>query len=345
MTTWLYDLSYDRLKEEINEINLPAYMPDQIFQWLYEKNSENISDWSNISKQNREILAKKYDTKLNKIMKITGDNRGTRKLLVELKDGSKIEAVLIEEKKHTTLCVSTQVGCACRCKFCATGRMGFKRNLTAGEILSQVLLLKKEAAAGRPAGAPGSKINIVFMGMGEPLLNYENLEKAMAIITSGKGIGVSPRNITVSTAGILAGIKRLEKNFPGIKVSFSLNAPDPQLRAELMPLSKKENPVEILSYFRDHPRKHRITFEYVLLKGVNDSLAAAAKVAHLLRGIPCKINLIPYNEIEHSAYESPCREHVDAFCDYLHNRNYTVITRWSKGRDIESACGQLATEI
>lgn len=345
MTTWLYDLSYDKLKEEINEINLPAYMPDQVFQWLYEKNIESIAEWSNISKQNREILARKYDTKLNKIIKVTGDNWGTQKFLIELKDKSRIEAVLIKEKKHATLCISTQVGCACKCKFCATGRMGFKRNLTAGEILSQVLLLKREAAAGLSAGAPKSKINIVFMGMGEPLLNYENLKKAATIITSSKGIGVSPRNITISTAGIAAEIKRLEKDFPGVKISFSLNAPDPRLRAELMPLSKKENPVEILSYFRSTPRKHRITFEYILLKNVNDSLADAAKVSRLLRGIPCKINLIPYNENEHIAYETPSRENVDAFCEYLHNRNYTVITRWSKGREIKSACGQLATEI
>lgn len=345
MLKWIYDLSYDELREELLHLGLQKFVTDQVFQWIYEKNIDKISSWSNISKQNREILARKYDTRLDKIIAIEEDREGTRKFVIRLKDNSRIEAVCIKEKKHFTLCISTQVGCALQCKFCATGKMGFKRNLTAGEILSQVLLLKREISPGLPQQKTKSKVNIVFMGMGEPLLNYDNVKKAMSIITSGKALGISPRNITVSTAGILAGIKRLEKDFPTVKISFSLNAPDEKTREELMPISKKEKLDEILVYFKNTTRKHRITFEYVLLGGVNDSLKDAAAAAALLRGIPCKINLIPYNESGTLDYQTPPKEEVEAFCEHLHARGYTVITRWSKGREIKSACGQLATEI
>ena len=365
MLKWIYDLSYEELEKDIAHLYLPRFVADQVCRWLYEKNINDIACWSNISKKNRETLSQTYDIRLNKVLEVQADREGNRKYLIELKDKYKIEAVLIKEKKHFTMFISTQVGCALKCKFCATGRMGFKRNLSSGEILSQALLLKKDAAEN---SAPGQKekINIVFMGMGEPLLNYENLSRALQLITSEKGIGISPRNITVSTAGILDGIKRLEKDFPRLKLSFSLNAPAAALREELMPISKKEKLDDILAYFRHTPRKHRVTFEYVLIKGVNDSLQDAEKTAALLRGIPCKINLIPYNpggsgvNLESKVllaakrlnapprewgFETPAEPEVEAFCEYLHSRGYTVIIRWSKGREIKSACGQLATEI
>ncbi|MCK5057718.1 MAG: 23S rRNA (adenine(2503)-C(2))-methyltransferase RlmN [Candidatus Aminicenantes bacterium] len=345
MLKWIYDLSYDELKEDVCKLKMPGYVADQIFQWLYEKSIDDIAAWSNISKQNRSLLSRKFNTRPDKIIAIEENKEGTGKFLIQLIDGSRIEAVLIREKKHLTLCISTQVGCALKCKFCATGIMGFKRNLTCGEILCQVLLVKREAAASLPQQKRMPKVNIVFMGMGEPLLNYENLKKALAIITSGKGIGILPRNITVSTAGILAGIKRLEEDFTAIKVGFSLNSPDATLREELMPVSKREKLSEILTYFKNTSRKHRLTFEYVLIKGVNDSLKDAGKVSALLRGIPCKINLIPYNENGNIDYETPSAADVEAFCEYLCARNYTVMIRWSKGRDIKSACGQLAVEI
>jgi 23S rRNA (adenine2503-C2)-methyltransferase len=345
MLKWIYDLSYDELKEDLCLLKMPGYVADQVFQWLYEKNVSNIATWHNISKQNRAILSRKYNTRLDKIIAIEENMEGTGKFLIQLKNGSRIESVLIREKKHLTLCISTQVGCALKCKFCATGSMGFKRNLSSGEILCQVLLAKGEMAAGSAQQKPKPKINIVFMGMGEPLLNYENLKKALMIITSGKGVGISPRNITVSTAGILAGIQRLEDDFPAVKIGFSLNAPDAVLREELMPVSNREKLNDILSYFKHTTRKHRLTFEYVLIKGVNDSIKDAAKISRLLRGIPCKINLIPYNENGSFDFETPAEADVEAFCEYLSARNYTVMVRWSKGRDIKSACGQLAVEI
>jgi 23S rRNA (adenine2503-C2)-methyltransferase len=335
---WIYDLAYGQLKEEILAIGLKKFAVDQLFQWLYEKNARDINTWTNISKTNRERLAKKYDTSLNRTIDIKEDQEGTKKFLFELADKHRIESVLIKEKDHYTFCISTQVGCPLNCQFCATGKMGFKRNLDPGEILSQVLSLKNQLHPYK------GKLNLVFMGMGEPLLNYENLKQALEIITSEQGIGISPRNITVSTAGILKQIRQFETDFPGVKISFSLNAPNASLRETLMPISKKEKLAEILDYFRTaaRDRKHRITFEYVLLKGVNDSLEGAREMVNLLRGIPCKINLIPYNPIEGIDFETPAPDRVEAFSDHLHSAGYTVVVRWSKGRDIKSACGQLA---
>ena len=335
---WIYDLSVDRLKEEMNAVNIKKFVADQIFSWIYAKNIQDITQWTNISKTNRQILANLYDTTLDTILKINEGPGGTKKILVELRDKHKIEAVLIKEQPHYTFCISTQVGCPLKCQFCATGRMGFKRNLSPGEIVSQVLLLKKQLRDYK------GKINIVLMGMGEPLLNYDNLKTALGIITSDKGIAIAPRHICLSTAGILAEMMRLETDFPKIKLSFSLNAPDSALREQLMPISHKEPLDKILGYFRatKRKRKFRLTFEYVLIKGVNDSLADAQKVAELVKGIPCKINLIPYNEWESPRFETPGKQAVDDFSDYLYSKGYTVIVRWSKGKEIKSACGQLA---
>lgn len=337
---WIYDLTYDQLKEEITALGLKKFSVDQVFQWLYEKNTQDINAWSNIAKTNQTILIEEYDTVLDNVIGYDEDGQGTQKFLFELKDHRQVESVLIKEKDHYTFCISSQVGCALRCQFCATGRMGFHRNLTPGEILSQVLALKKELT-----GYTG-KINLVFMGMGEPLLNYENLKQALEIITHEKGIGISPRNITISTAGILETLRLFDHDFPRVKISFSLNAPDSSLRETLMPISKTEKLEEILEYFRGTAagRKHRITFEYVLLKGVNDSPDDAMKIVKLLHGIPSKINLIPYNKNKDLAFETPEPGAVEAFGDFLHSKGFTVIIRWSKGRDIQSACGQLAID-
>jgi 23S rRNA (adenine2503-C2)-methyltransferase len=340
---WIYDLTYEQLKEEITAFDIKKFIVDQIFQWIYQKNVQDILAWTNISKTNQHLLAKKFDTSLNKIITKTGDQQGTKKILFELVDQYRIESVLIKEKDHYTFCISTQVGCALNCQFCATGRMGFKRNLSPGEILSQVLALEKEI--------PGyvGKLNIVLMGMGEPLLNYDNLKQALEIIISEKGIGISPRNITLSTAGILENLRRFEIDFPRMKISFSLNAPDAVIREALMPISRKEKLAEILNYFRatSLSRKHRVTFEYVLIRGINDSPEHARLTADLLRGISCKINLIPYNMNKDQSidFETSLPEDIELFSNYLHSRGFTVITRWSKGKEIKSACGQLAANI
>ncbi len=334
---WIYDYSYEELKHAFKDLGFQAFVTDQIFLWLYLKNIQDIDNWSNISIKNRETIKHHFDTNLTPVQTLEKDGHGTHKFLFSLQDGHAIEAVLIPEKHHYTLCISTQVGCPLKCAFCATGTMGFKRNLTAGEILSQILAIKKEIPDYT------GKLNIVFMGMGEPLLNYDNLKKALAVMTSPKALTISPRNITVSTAGILEKIKQLELDFPKIKISFSLNAPDSETRETLMPISKTEPLVAILNYFRQNDRKYRITFEYVMLRDITDSMEDAKKIISLLRGIKCKINLIPYNENAAFSYKTPDERRVDEFGEYLSQKGYTVMVRRSKGKSIKSACGQLAT--
>ncbi len=335
---WFFDLAPEELREDITDLGLKKFVADQLSLWILKKNLNDPENWRNIGKVNREILLKSFNFEYNRIVKVKKDKTGTEKFLFELIDGNRVESVLINEKDHYTFCISSQVGCPLGCKFCATGYLGFKRDLSPGEIISQIQMLRKEL------GDYSGKINLVFMGMGEPLLNYENLKKALLIITDEKGIGMSPKRITISTAGILRNLKNLENDFPNIKISFSLNGSSNDQRESLMPVSKKEKLDNILNYFRSKERKHRITFEYVLISGINDTLQDAEKVTKLLRGIPSKINIIPYNENNFSDFKPPTGTKVNEFAEFFAKKGFTVMVRWSKGKDIGSACGQLAGE-
>ena len=328
--------SLTELQEELRAVGFRDYTARQIFQWLYQKNNQDPAAWSNIGKADREKLADLYEWECRPVLSVQSDEQGTHKFVIGLDDGLKIEAVLIHERDHVTFCLSTQVGCALGCRFCATGTMGLRRNLSAGEIVSQVLTLKRKLA-----DDPG-KMNLVFMGMGEPLLNYDNLKTALQRITAVEGLNISPRHVTVSTVGILENLKKLEADFPAVKVAFSLNAPDSELRSRLMPVSRREGLDSLLAYFKAKKRRQRITFEYVLLHGVNDSPAQARELVRLLHGIQAKVNLIPYNENPSLPFQRPSEEAVEIFRSELVKRGLTVITRWSKGRNIASACGQLA---
>jgi 23S rRNA (adenine2503-C2)-methyltransferase len=336
MKPWILERLLPELKTELRAAGCKDFTARQVFQWLYHKNSQEPAAWSNIAKADREKLAGLYEWKCRLVLKLQVDEQGTCKFLIGLADGLKIESVLIREKDHYTFCLSTQVGCALACRFCATGSMGFSRNLSAGEIVSQVLILKKEL------GNYVGKLNLVFMGMGEPLLNYENLSRSLRLITDTEGLNISPRHITVSTVGILENLKKLECDFPQVKIAFSLNAPNAVLRAELMPVSRREILDNLLAYFRDKKRRQRITCEYVLLRGVNDAPAQARQLVRLLHGIPAKVNLIPCNENPALPYSCPDDTAVEKFRAVLLKKGMTVITRWSKGQNIRSACGQLA---
>lgn len=333
---WILERQLDELKSELAAAGFRPFVARQVFQWVYQKNNQVPASWSNVARAGRERLAAMYDWDARPVLDRRGDEQGTRKLLIGLADGNEVETVLIPEKGRYTLCLSSQAGCPLACAFCATGGMGFRRNLSAGEIVTQVLSLKKEL------GAYAGRLNLVFMGMGEPLLNYDNVARALRLIMEPDGLNVSPRHVTVSTAGILENLRRLERDFPQVKIAFSLNAPDPRLRAELMPVSRKEGLEAFLDYFRGHKRRQRVTFEYVLLAGVNDSPAQARQVAGLLRGIPAKINLIPYNASPSLPFSRPGQDDVEKFRAVLLERGLTVVTRWSKGEEIRSACGQLA---
>jgi 23S rRNA (adenine2503-C2)-methyltransferase len=333
---WILERQFGELKEELREAGFRPFTARQVFQWVYHKNIQDAAAWSNIAKADREKLAGLYECACRPVEGCQSDEQGTRKFLIGLTDGLKVESVLIREKDHFTFCLSTQVGCALACRFCATGAMGFRRDLSAGEMLTQVLTLKKEL------GEYMGKLNLVFMGMGEPLLNYENLARALRAISEPDGLNISPRHVTVSTAGILENLKRLELDFPLVKIAFSLNAPTDSLRCELMPVSRRESLGGLLAYLREHKRRQRITFEYVLLHGVNDSPAQARQLAKLLHGIPAKVNLIPYNENPAQPFRRPDEAMLEKFRSVLLEQGLTVITRWSKGRGIRSACGQLA---
>jgi 23S rRNA (adenine2503-C2)-methyltransferase len=335
MGQWVYDLSFREVAVSIERLGMKPFVTRQIFQWLYQHNRSDIKRWDNISKHNRSLLLSSFDTKHLDVLHIDRDRSGTEKVLFQLSDNTRIESVIIKEKGHFTFCISTQVGCALACRFCATGGLGFQRNLTSGEILCQILALKKRI------GSHEGKLNLVFMGMGEPLLNYEHLSKALHIITSPEGMKISPRNVTVSTAGILKQIERIEKDFPNLKLSFSLNASNQTLRRDLMPISRQEPLNRILAYFRERKRKHRITFEYVLIKGINDQREHANQVAAMLKGIPCKLNIIPFNEIEGSSFQAPLDSDILSFQNILIKNGFTVTVRYSKGKEIHSACGQL----
>jgi 23S rRNA (adenine2503-C2)-methyltransferase len=333
---WILERDLTELREELRAAGFRDYTARQVFQWLYQKNNQDPATWSNIHKQDRERLADHYECGCRPVLSGQSDDQGTRKLLIGLADGLKIEAVLIREKGHYTFCLSTQVGCALGCRFCATGTMGMRRNLGAGEIVSQVLALKKEL------GDYAGKVNLVFMGMGEPLLNYDNLSLALRRLSAADALAIPPRHITVSTVGILENLKKLELDFPQVRIAFSLNAPDNELRAQLMPVSRSENLGSLLAYFKEKKRRLRITVEYVLLRGVNDSPAQARELVHVLHGIPAKVNLIPYNENPALPFKRPDENAVENFRAELVRRGLTVVTRWSKGRSIGSACGQLA---
>ncbi len=334
---WILERQLDELKAELSAAGFRGFVARQVFQWVYHKNNQDPASWSNIAKAERGRLAELYDWRPLPVLARQDDGAGTRKLLFGLRDPLQVEAVLIPEKGRYTLCLSSQAGCPLGCAFCATGAMGFRRDLTAGEIVSQILSLKREL------GEYSGRLNLVFMGMGEPLLNYGSVARALRLAIDPDGLNISPRHVTVSTAGILDGLERLERDFPQVKIAFSLNAPDPQLRAELMPISRRHGLETLLAHFRGRRLRQRITFEYVLLAGVNDSPAQARQLARLLHGIPAKINLIPFNPSPGLRFRRPDEAAVEAFRAVLLDKGMTVVTRWSKGQGIRSACGQLAT--
>jgi 23S rRNA (adenine2503-C2)-methyltransferase len=328
---WIED--YEKLLEELGE---KRYRSRQLALWIYAKGAASFDQMSDLSKDLREKLGEIAFIENIKLVKSqTSQKDISEKFLFELSDREKIESVLIWEGKRVTLCLSTQVGCPLGCTFCATGKMGFKRNLTTGEIVDQAVALEHHHIT-----------NAVLMGMGEPLLNYENTIKAIRIMNNEMGLSFPAKGITLSTAGIPSMIEKLaEENFK-IKLAISLNAPTDEKRNELMPINKKHPLPQLLKAVKNFTkkRKTRITFEYVLIKDVNDSEKDALALSKLIAGVPCKINLIPYNPVPDLPYERPSEEKIQAFCDFLYPRCPTVTLRRSKGEDILAACGQLRTQ-
>ncbi|MCX7785912.1 MAG: 23S rRNA (adenine(2503)-C(2))-methyltransferase RlmN [candidate division WOR-3 bacterium] len=332
----LKQLTLTELKAMVNKIGWENYRAQQIFTWLWQKGITEINQMTNLSKQKREQLKKDYYISYLKVLdrKISID--GAQKFLLELEDSNKVESVFIPEGKRRTVCVSTQVGCPLQCSICYTGKIGFIRNLKFYEIADQVLqvqLLTKQRIT-----------NVVFMGMGEPFLNYEESIKAIELINSDYGLNIGARHITVSTAGIADRIYDFAEFPLQAKLAISLNATTDEIRNKIMPINKKyplEKLFEAIRYY-SAKKKKRVTFEYVLIKGVNDHSKDILRLQRLIDKIPCKINIIPFNPFPGSEYESPSIEQTKAFVEKLYPKLPCVTIRKSKGTDILAACGQLA---
>jgi len=335
--TNILELTRDQLVFWLTDLKIASYRADQILKWIYLRQSDTFEGMTDLSKQIRELLSHHFTIHRLDNIRIETSKDGTQKYLFRLKDDKHIESVLIPERDHYTLCISSQVGCAQDCRFCLTAAGGFERNLTAAEIIAQVRDVKNHRDDAERLS------NIVFMGMGEPLANYKNLVSAIKVITdSDVGLGFSNRKVTVSTAGLIPKLSTLGYDTK-VNLAISLNATDNETRNKLMPVNRKYPLELLLEACRNYPLApgRRITFEYILIKGINDSQADAHRLAKLLRPIKAKINLIPFNTHEGCEYERPEEAVIDRFQEILIDRNHTVIIRHSKGRDISAACGQL----
>ncbi len=329
----LLDLDRDDIAALIDD---KPYRASQIFEWVFGKYVTAIDEMTNLSKDLRQQLSEKAGIFYPEVVGRQTSSDGTEKFAYRTHDGHVIESVLIPDGDHWTVCVSSQVGCSMGCRFCYTARLGFKRNLTVGEIVAQIICPRRTF--------PERHIrNVVFMGMGEPLLNYDNVIKAIRIITDNRGPDFSTRRITVSTCGIVPGIEKLSDELP-IGLAVSLNSSTDEQRSYLMPINKKYPQELLLATLKKYPlaNRRRITIEYVLLGGVNDSVADARRLVRLLHGIKVKVNLIPFNPWPGSELQAPTADAVQAFEDVLRDSPLTVMLRREKGKDILAACGQLA---
>ncbi|NOX16445.1 MAG: 23S rRNA (adenine(2503)-C(2))-methyltransferase RlmN [Epsilonproteobacteria bacterium] len=341
----------DYTKEELSYIIKPSFRAKQIYEWIYKKYVNSFDEMKNLPNNLRDDLEKNYHMNPLKISTIEQSSDGSKKYLFLLKDGKTVESVLLPMKKeayddmgklihHTrfTICISSQVGCKIGCSFCLTGKSGFLRNLTSGEITSQVLMIKKDNDI-----AENRRVNIVFMGMGEPLDNIENVQKAVKIFSDPFGLSISPRRQTISTSGLSTQIKKLGNMNLGILLAISLHAVDDVLREKLMPINRAYNIESIIKAVKEFPvdARKKMMFEYLVIKDLNDNIKSAKKLVKLLDGIKAKVNLIFFNPHEGSDYQRPIVKDVLAFQDYLLKHGVICTIRESKGLDISAACGQL----
>jgi 23S rRNA (adenine2503-C2)-methyltransferase len=315
----------------------PAYRGRQLYEAIYARRVREFGRLTDLNKNFREILARQAAIRWPAIERAFPSRDGSVRTLLTLEDGEKVEAVSMPGERRTTFCISSQAGCAVDCKFCFTGLLGLQRNLTAGEMAGQVLALLE-------AGKVQGRANVVFMGMGEPLLNYLEVVKAVRILADSRGVGIPARRITVSTAGIVPRIYDFARESVRPRLAVSLNASSEEQRAALMPLNRKYPLSELMKACREYPLRGRekMTFEYVLLAGVNDSDGDAERVAGLVRGMDAKLNLIPYNAGAGLPYRTPPLERVLAFQEVLRRRHVPAFIRISRGQDVMGACGQLS---
>ncbi len=336
------NLSFEELKKALEKLDEKTFRSKQVYEWLWQKNAATFEEMSNLSKDLRLKLDEHFfiDHITLDDQQISSDK--TIKCAFSIGEGKVVEGVLIPTSSRTTACISSQVGCSLSCTFCATGRLKLMRNLTAGEIVDQVVYLKEQAE--NRYNTPLS--NIVYMGMGEPLLNYKNVLRSVELLTSEEGLGMSPKRITVSTAGIAKMIRKLGDDEVKFNLAISLHAANDKKRSHIMEINDSNNLEELadsLRYFHEKTGS-RVTFEYIIFKDFNDTKEDAQELAEFAKCVPCKINIIEYNPIDDSEFQQADKNKVDDFADYLESKNLVVNVRRSRGKDIDAACGQLANK-
>lgn len=343
----LLGLDRGQLQQFLIECGEKPYRAVQLLKWIYERGIDNFDDMTDISKNFRSHLKNHCSIQTPDIMSEHVASDQTRKWLMAVPGGNLIETVFIPEAKRGTLCISSQVGCALNCTFCSTARQGFNRDLSAAEIIGQVW--KAQQRLGSVTDSPlSTKItNVVMMGMGEPLLNFESLKPALSIMRDEHAYQLPRRRVTVSTSGVIPGIDRLIKECD-VSLALSLHAPNDQLRNQIVPLNKKYNIKALLDACRRYTAQNSryfVTMEYVMLKGVNDSILHARELAKILSNVKCKVNLIPFNPFPGAAYKCSSLEHIKSFAKVLTTKGIVCTTRTTRGDDIDAACGQLVGKV
>ncbi|MGK5093185.1 23S rRNA (adenine(2503)-C(2))-methyltransferase RlmN [Deltaproteobacteria bacterium TL4] len=340
MSLNIKDLTYDELQMWMQENREQAYRAGQVFYWLYQKRVTTFEPMATLSKRLREKLENAFYISKLKRHNVLHSVDGTAKYVFELEDGNRIETVLMPHQDHYTVCVSSQVGCPMGCAFCMTAKMGFIRHLRTSEIIDQIIELWHDLPEGETLR------NVVFMGMGEPFHNYNNVIRALMIMMHDHGMNFSSRRVTLSTSGLIPKIKKFATESVKANLAISLNGVTDEIRSQLMPVNNAYNLEKLIEVCKAYPleSRKRITFEYILFKGITDSLDHAKQLIKLLHGVKFKINLIPYNETPDSPFKKPAEAQVQQFQQYLLDHGVVATLRMSKGQDIQGACGQLITE-
>jgi 23S rRNA (adenine2503-C2)-methyltransferase len=332
------DFSYEKLRDFFADQGEKPFRAEQVMKWVYHDHAQSFSDMTNLSKALREKLEAACTISSLKELKCQNSKDGTKKFLFELADKNTIETVYMPSPDRATLCISTQVGCRMGCTFCLTAKQGLMKNLTTGDIITQVLEVQRKV---------DQRIsNIVMMGMGEPFDNYDSVLEAVKILQSKQAFNISQRRITVSTVGLIPAILKFGQD-SDVNLAISLNASNDKVRSQIMPINKKYNMAALFEACRQVPLKptRRITFEYVMLEGLNDSIENAKELVPQIRDLKCKVNLIPFNDHPQGPFARPHGNSIEAFKNYLESKGITVTTRYSRGQDISAACGQLASPI
>ena len=342
----LLDFDLDAMKAFFSENGEKAFRAVQILKWIYQRGMIDISQMSDLSKVLRQKLQDNAEIRMPEVLVDQLSTDGTRKWLLKLDDGNAVETVFIPQNDRGTLCISSQVGCILNCSFCSTAKQGFNRNLTTGEIIAQ-LWVAANALGQFEEDADRVISNVVMMGMGEPLLNFDAVIPAMKLMLDDNAFGLSKRRVTLSTAGVIPGMDRLSEEC-GVALAVSLHATNDELRNELVPLNKKypiKDLLDACKRYVNNGLKRHITFEYIMIKGVNDSAAEARKLARMIKNIPSKVNLIPFNPYPNTDYKPSTQKTIDQFVKILAEQDIVAVMRRTRGEDIDAACGQLAGKV